>query len=369
MSKLVYIFQMLLFFSLGGHISFAQFLSGVVLTTEKDIRVFEKSILSALKHLTDVEKFYIITPDAKSLHQKLSEKLGKRVLFIDENQFPFNGSNVTEVMIESVRQKGLYPLTGNSVFEKSLWGRIGWFLQQLLKLYAGKVLGLGDYVILDSDLVWFQNVTFYNSTKNGFRSYNYASSGQHHGSYMATMKRISGFEMFEGKDDVFRSGICHHMVVVKEIMDDLFSTAEKMHGIPFWQALLNQSAIEMTCRAPKQNICGAGSTLSEYELYFTFARHKYPHSVNYRPLLWANGPMPGLLFWPPSDVLVDGKISADKHRNHWLGHRQNEVMHAFEQQILADQFSGYHYVGYHSYAKRRYYELVERKFTSLKHSI
>lgn len=40
-------------------------------------------------------------------------------------------------------------------------------------------------------------------------------------------------------------------------------------------------------------------------------------------------------------------------------------MEAFEKQIVADRYQGYDYVGYHAYAKRRYYELVQRKFTFL----
>ncbi len=40
----------------------------------------------------------------------------------------------------------------------------------------------------------------------------------------------------------------------------------------------------------------------------------------------------------------------------------NAVMEAFEKQLEADRFQGYDYVGYHAYAKRRYYELVQRKF-------
>jgi hypothetical protein len=36
-------------------------------------------------------------------------------------------------------------------------------------------------------------------------------------------------------------------------------------------------------------------------------------------------------------------------------------MEALEKQIEADRFQGYDYVGYHAYAKRRYYELVQRK--------
>jgi hypothetical protein len=81
------------------------------------------------------------------------------------------------------------------------------------------------------------------------------------------------------------------------------------------------SALEMTCRAPRAGICGAGSTLSEYELYFNYARSKFPETVQLRPLLWANGPAPGLQFWPPADKT---EVQSDGPKSHWVGHRQNE---------------------------------------------
>jgi hypothetical protein len=37
------------------------------------------------------------------------------------------------------------------------------------------------------------------------------------------------------------------------------------------------------------------------------------------------------------------------------------VMKAFERQLTSDRAQGYDYVGYHSYAKRRYYEMVQRE--------
>lgn len=80
------------------------------------------------------------------------------------------------------------------------------------------------------------------------------------------------------------------------------------------------SALEMTCRAPKAGICGGGSTLSEYELYFNFAMRQYPESIELRMLLWANGPAPGLLFWPEK---VEALVS-DGYKSSWLNHRQNE---------------------------------------------
>lgn len=146
------------------------------------------------------------------------------------------------------------------------------------------------------------------------------------------------------------------------------------------------SALEMTCRAPRAGICGAGSTLSEYELYFNYARSKFPETMQLRPLMWANGPAPGLQFWPPVDK---PEVQSDGPKSHWVGHRQNESMElsiAFHQlvclsdtcpagstslyavpaamarQMEADRAQGYDYVAYHGYGKRRYFELVGRKY-------
>ena len=46
-------------------------IDAVMLTTGKDTRVFEKSIASAMRHLVDVNNFYIICPNAVGLAKKL----------------------------------------------------------------------------------------------------------------------------------------------------------------------------------------------------------------------------------------------------------------------------------------------------------
>lgn len=224
-------------------------IDAVMLTTGKDSRVFLKSIASAAKHLIDVDKFYIISPNIADLKKNLGWDLGQRpnyadrIVLLDEQKFPFCGDNVSEVMFETVRQKGLYTVDGKSPFEKTIWGRIGWFLQQLLKVYAGRVFGLRDYVLLDSDLIWFNDVKFIaprNNSSPNYRgnTYYYATSNQYHPSYIATLPRISGLPLHEHKP-VFRSGIVHHMVIVKSVLDSLIDSSEAKHGLPFWQILLN----------------------------------------------------------------------------------------------------------------------------------
>ena len=215
-------------------------LDAVVLTTGKDSLAFDKSIQSSLKHFVDVRNYYIVTPHPADLIEKFRNKswYSDRIKIVGEDTFPFKWNNISEIMIQAVQDKGVYPIDGKSTFEKTVWGRTGWFLQQLLKFYAGKVLGLEDFVLLDSDVIWFNDIRFNAHCNATSRSYYYASSSQYHPSYLATLSAISGVHKIDAP--VHRSGIVHHMVIVKTVLDDLMSVSENLFGgIPFWQVLLN----------------------------------------------------------------------------------------------------------------------------------
>jgi hypothetical protein len=135
MSYLIY--TLLCYLLLKPIVSRERVLDAVILTTGKDLRVFEKSVKSALDHLVDVKDFYVITPKAEELNRSLAAVLGKRVHFVEETIFPWNWVNVTEVMYDSVKQKGVYPFNADgklTPFEHTLYSRTGWFLQQILKV-------------------------------------------------------------------------------------------------------------------------------------------------------------------------------------------------------------------------------------------
>ena len=54
--------------------------------------------------------------------------------------------------------------------------------------------------------------------------------------YSSGVKWYQGVGVFESKEKIFRSGIVHHMVIVKKVLDDMFTTAERLHGgMPFWK--------------------------------------------------------------------------------------------------------------------------------------
>ena len=228
------------------HLVSKEKLSGIYLTTGKDLEVFKVSVKSALIHLIDIQTFFVICPKAEDLKAKMEHIVGDRVVFFDEQSFPVKFDTVADVMLETVRQIGKYPLkNGKSHFEVQMWSKLGWFFQQVVKLYAGEFLGLENFVLLDSDLVFYKDIKFINSSGGKF---NYAYSSQWHASYRSTMKTILGIDHTQGK---YSSGIAHHMVIVKEVMEDMKKRVMINHGVPLWQMMLNASARETTCRAPR----------------------------------------------------------------------------------------------------------------------
>ena len=119
--------------------------------------------------------------------------------------------------------------------------------------------------------------------------------------------------------------------------------------------MLKFSALELVCHFPRSmKLAGAGSVLSEYEMYFHYARQKWASTVQLRPLLWANGPNMVYQFWP-SDTTKDKVPPVCIRKTHWKFNRH--AKESFEWQVKADTLSGYDFVGYHSYAHRRYFEL------------
>ena len=85
---------------------------------------------------------YIVCPEKKlsPLKNSLVNVPGlERVEFVDEE----------ERFSCCIKKEAL------NTYKNSIGHKLTWYFQQLLKLYAGEALGLDDYVVLDSDIVWF----------------------------------------------------------------------------------------------------------------------------------------------------------------------------------------------------------------------
>jgi len=170
---------------------------------------------------------------------------------INENMFPFSKKNIPNIITNGL-------------------SRTGWYLQQLLKLYAGIIIPniLDRYLVIDSDTYFMKETTFIERNKC---LYNYGT--EYHMPYFIHMKKLHpNFEK------VFAnvSGICHHMIFETKIIKEIFEVVEKYKNDKFYNVFIN-------------NIdCNEMSGASEYEIYFNYIFRYHRGDVEIRQLNWVN---------------------------------------------------------------------------------
>lgn len=218
-----------------------------------------------------------------------SKPLTKNAEWFNEADFPFSKKDI-ELQIGRGDSK-----KAAAFFEESQ--PVGWYYQQLLKLYAPFVIPdiSPNVLVIDADTIFLNPVEFLNSSFGGLFCTSDMPAKQN---YLNHAKRlVPGYKRIYPK----HYSVCHHMLFQKPILDDLFNTVEQFHKKSFWKAF---------CRCVDLEENGA----SEYEIYYNFALRR-TSQVELRPLKWKNSPY------------LD-KISTDKKH-------------------------GYQFVSYHTYMRRK----------------
>ena len=166
--------------------------------------------------------------------------------------------------------ENIFPFTIDTVakFHGKL-SRNGWYLQQLLKLYAGMVIPniLDKYLVIDSDTFFLKPTTF---IENGKCLYNYGTT--YHKPYFDHMLALANLEDVAG----IKSGICHHMMFETKYVQELIKIVETKHGDLFYNVFLKLAT----------EINGAGA--SEYEIYFNYILKHHNDEIMIRRLEWAD---------------------------------------------------------------------------------
>jgi len=165
---------------------------------------------------------------------------------ISENIYPFSKEDIVSIIGPNCRKN--------------------WYLQQLLKLYAVFVIPdiLDNVLIIDSDTFFLKPTQFFD---NGMGLYFYMN--EYHIPYFSHMTRLH-HELT--RMDSNKSGICHHMVLQKQYLLELFAMVKQLHNMEFWEAFLN-CVVEYTT-----------SGASEYEIYFNFMLKYHPDKIQLREL-------------------------------------------------------------------------------------
>jgi uncharacterized short protein YbdD (DUF466 family) len=163
----------------------------------------------------------------------------------------------------------IFPFTMKTIEEiHGKHARNGWYLQQLLKLYAGMIIPgiLERYLVIDCDTFFLKPTTF---IKADVPLYNY--SEEYYSAYFKHMKCLHpSLKRVNRK----MSAVCHHMMFETTHVKALFRLIE--NGIPFYRLFL-------------EHVTDAGgSGASEYEIYFNYMLLHNPSKIRVRALKWAN---------------------------------------------------------------------------------
>lgn len=149
--------------------------------------------------------------------------------------------------------------------------RNGWYLQQLLKLYAMRVIPdiLERCLIIDSDTFFLKPTTFINDDNHCL----YASGTEYHTPYFEHIIRLD-----IGLQKIYEnhSGICHHMIFERVYINELIEKIEQRHSDQFYNIFLKLVI----------DVLGAGA--SEYEIYFNYMFQNHSDKVKIRDLVWIN---------------------------------------------------------------------------------
>ena len=191
-------------------------------------------------------------------------RLSDQCEWFDEKNFPFT---VNDVVLAIGKED---PIKAKKYFHKH-WRPPGWYLQQLLKLYAPFVIpGISPNVlVLDADTVFMNPVNFLNDSNGGLFCPSHLRPKSR---YLKFAERLTpGYKkVHEGLYSV-----CHHMLFQKAILEDLFRIVEKRHKNVFWKAFCY--AVDL----------GSYKGASEYEVYYNFA-FNHTDQVEIRELKWKN---------------------------------------------------------------------------------
>jgi hypothetical protein len=172
--------------------------------------------------------------------------------------------------------ENIYPFTKKDLIQKRGDNeRNGWYLQQLLKMYAGNVIPgiLKRYLVIDCDTYFLKPTKFI--TEYGKH---YLTAGhEYHDPYFKHMNRLHP-SLCKHPDLNGISGICHHMFFHTERLNDLFKMVENYHSNekPFWELMLDMVNKD------------EGSGYSEYEIYMNYMYLYHKDDIVIRRLDWQN---------------------------------------------------------------------------------
>tara|TARA_B100000579_G_scaffold120843_1_gene97233 strand:+ start:584 stop:1447 length:864 start_codon:yes stop_codon:yes gene_type:complete len=204
---------------------------------------------SIIKYTVNTNKKNILGYKNINLFSEVREFNFREVNNIDSDFFPFN--------LEYVQRK---------LKNKK---RAGWVYAQLVKMYYPFLQNKSDYVlVVDSDVFFTKEIEFFDHNNKPY----FTTSDEYHKPYFSHMLRVHP-DFIRAHE---KSGISHHMLFNKEILESMFKKVEAHHGKSFYDVYLDQ--IDHDEESPS----------ADYEIYFHYVLNNFEDFYSIRELRWKN---------------------------------------------------------------------------------
>lgn len=223
----------------------------VIPAHEKDIETLNHCIHGIRKNGVGVRRIIVIS----------KEKYTDQAEWFDESLFPFSYKDISDI------------LSGHDV---------GWHFQQLLKLYSVLVIpDISENVLaLDADTVFLRKVKFFSDEGlplyNLSKDKNLENSSFHQITLNHIKKILPDIAEKLPKELENISGICHHMLFQKHLIEELFARVESydVSGDSFYKVFLKNRE--------------KSYAVAEYNLYFYFLASLHAQNYKIRILKYKN---------------------------------------------------------------------------------
>ncbi len=254
------LYHLLILISLAQSVSAFEFtlepIDAVIPCHAKDIGTIDLVIEGIRNNVHNIRRIIVVS----------AEPLTNNAEWFDEKNFPFTKKTVAFEIFKdehAAQQFMQHPKT-----------RIGWIYQQILKSYAIFVIPniSSNILIVDADTIFLKPVTF-QDPKTGAGLYNPGTENHH--VYFDHLKRV-----LPGFRKVFPeySGISHHMLFQRSVMEALFADIRNAHNKEPWKVFCEQ--------IDQKELFGSCMCI-EYELYFNYV-FAHTDAVKIRHLKWNN---------------------------------------------------------------------------------
>lgn len=223
---------------------------------KKDSHRLDACINNAKKNIANIRRIIVIS----------SEKFTDQAEWIPESIFPFDKKSLALEIFKSPE------IASHQVHKRG--SRMGWILQQFIKLFAAYYIDhvSSNVLVIDSDVIFLKPISFMQENGAGL----YATGTENHPPYFDHMKHV-----LPALHKVYShmSGVVHHMLFQKPVLDDLYALIEQYHNAEPWRVIART--------IPVHNNEIHSSAMSEYEIYFNFVFAR-TNQVKIRPLKWQN---------------------------------------------------------------------------------